>query len=304
MGNKPATTTTTQSQTRNPWDPAIAPLTGIINRSQALAGDMSNWTPTTSGQTMAGIQGLTDAANAGPTGGFEALNTVVGGSQRGFDTGLGTLTNAATGGTLNANPYLDDVINRTTNDIATRVNGQFTAGGRYGSGAHTATLAKEIGNTVGNMRLANYGTERAAQDNAARTLYGGGFTGAGFGTTLDNQAIRPALLNLQAGEIADRISNAERMAPMNAVQWQAGITNPIATMGGTSNSVGTSQTVQPTNWLTTGLGLGMSALGAMSGNPMAMANLGSNLGGLMSGLGGGGGTPWINPDNGLVWGGR
>lgn len=286
MGNKPSTTTTTNTATKNPWDPTIAPLTGIVNQAQTLAGDVGNFTPTTSSQTQSGIDMLTRLSQGGPTAGNQALNNVVGGSGQGFNTGLGQLSSVANGGMLNSNTYLDPVINRTMNDTADKVNSQFTAGGRYGSGAHTGTLTKELGNTAANMRLGNYTTERAAQDAAAKTLYGGGLQGAGFSGQLDQTAAMPAQYALQAGQIQDRINEAQRQAPMNALNWQASITNPIAQMGGTNNSTNTQQTVQPTNWLTTGLGIGMAGLGAMSGNPMALANLGKNMGGLMGGLGG------------------
>jgi hypothetical protein len=264
MGNKPSTTTTTQNATKNPWEPTVAPLTGIVNQAQALAGYVDNFTPQFGDLTRQGIASLGNLANAGPTQGNQALSNVVGGSGEGFATGLGTLTNVANGNMVNGNPYLDPVISRTLSETADKVNSQFTAGGRYGSGAHTGTLTKELGNTAANMRLSNYGTERAAQDAAARTLYGGGFQGAGFSGQLDATAALPAQYALQAGQLQDQIANAQRTAPMNALSWQAGITGPIAQMGGTTNDTRTQQTVQPTNWLTTGLGIGASALGAMS----------------------------------------
>ena len=83
---------------------------------------------------------------------------------------------------------------------------------------------------------------------------------------------------------------------MNALNWQASITNPIAQMGGTDNRQQTQQTVQPTNWLTTGMGIAGMGLGALSGNPMALTNIGKNLGGLMGGMSNSG--QWLNPDTG------
>jgi len=289
MFNKPRTTTTNtvQNTTRNPWAPTINPLTSIVGRASELSSNVGNFTPEYSNQTMAGIQGLTDLANQGPGGGFNALDNVVGGTTgAGFDTGLAQLQRTASGGMIGANQYLDPVVNRVMSDTADKVNSQFTAGGRYGSGAHTGTLAKELGNTAANMNLTNYNTERTAQDNAARTLYGGGLQGAGFSGQLDSAEMRPATLNLQAGNLQDQILNAQRTAPMNAVQWGSSIINPIAQQGGTSNSNGTQtqQTVQPTNWLTTGTGL--AGMGLSMLNPAtAMGGGFANLGGLLSGLG-------------------
>lgn len=290
MGNKPSTTTTTNTATKNPWDPAIPALTGMVDSASSLAGNVGNFTPTTSSMTQQGIDMLGNLANRGPTAGNQALGNVVSGSGEGFNTGLGQLSGVANGGMLNSNTYLDPVINRTMNETADKVNSQFTAAGRYGSGAHTGTLTKELGNTAANMRLGNYTTERAAQDAAAKTLYGGGLQGAGFSGQLDATAAMPAQYALQAGALQDKIANDARMAPMNALNWQASITNPIAQMGGTQDSTGTQKTVQPTNWLTTGMGIAGMGLGALSGNPMALANIGSNMSGLMGGLGGGGGS--------------
>lgn len=285
MGNKPSTTTTTNTATKNPWDPAIPALTGMVDQAASLAGNVGNFTPTTSNMTQQGIDMLGNLANRGPTAGNQALTNVVGGSGEGFNTGLGQLSGVANGGMLNANTYLDPVINRTMNETADKVNSQFTAAGRYGSGAHTGTLTKELGNTAANMRLGNYTTERANQDAAAKTLFGGGLQGAGFSGQLDATAAMPAQYALQAGQLQDKIANDARMAPMNALNWQASITNPIAQMGGTQDSTNTQQTKTPTNWLTTGMGIAQMGLGAMSGNPMMMMN---GAGGLMGGLGGAG----------------
>lgn len=300
MGDKPKTETTTTQQhaTKNPWAPTVAPLTDVVNRTAELGANVANFTPQFSGQTMAGIQGLTDLANAGPTGGFQALDNVVSGSGAGFNTGLGTLSNVAGGGMIGANQYLDPVIQRTIDDTTKAVNGQFTAAGRYGSGAHAAEIAKQVGNTVGQMRLSNYGTERTAQDAAAKTLYGGGLQGAGFSGQLDQSSMMPAQINLQAGNLQDQILNANRTAPMNAVNWQASILNPIAQQGGSSDSTGTQQkqTVQPTNWVTTGIGAGMMGLGAFTGNPALMAGGANSMMGGLSGSGGGSGGGMLNSD--------
>lgn len=287
MPTKTPTTTSNVSQTKNPWSPTIDPLTNIVGKADALAGDVSNFTPIFGNATQQGVQGLQDVAQnmmTNGSGAYGALSQVVPGSTAGFNTGLGQLQNVASGGMLNANQYLDPVLKSSMDDVATKVNSQFTAGGRYGSGAHTDTLTRSLGELSNQARLANYNTERGAQDSAAKTLLAGGFTGAGFGGQLDASQLTPAQTMLQAGSLQDQMANAQRLAPMTALDWQAGITNPIAQQGGTSNGTSTSQTTQPTNWLTTGLGIGQMGLGLMSGNPMMMAGgAGSTLGGLSGG---------------------
>jgi hypothetical protein len=298
MGNKPTTTTTTQTQTKNPWEPTAQPLTNLAATVGNIGGNVGNFTPTTSDTTMSGIASLERAASNG-SGAYDALSTVVPGSTAGFTTGLGQLQNVASGGMINRNQYLDPVLTESARRTADAVNGQFSAAGRYGSGAHTGTLTREIGNLTNKALLDNYNTERTAQDNAARTLYGGGFQGAGMGGALDQAEINPALLQIQAGQMRDQIANAQRTAPMNAAEWQAKMLMPMAGIGGTSSGTGTQQQKTPTNWLTTGMGIGMAGLGALSGNPMALANLGSNLGSLAGGGGSSGGgmvNGFINND--------
>ncbi len=276
MGSSNKTSTQTTSQTRNPWSPTQAPLEGIVNQAAALGSNPANFTPTFSNWTQQGIQGIANAAND-PSRAFQTLDTVVPGSTAGFTTGLGNLTNVANGTYLNNNPYLDAVIGNTTTGVADKVNSQFSAAGRYGSGAHTATLAKEIGNLDASMRLSNYNTERGNQNAASSTLYGGGFTGAGMAGAYDAAALQPAMLSLQAGQLQDQIDNAQRTAPMNAVQWQAGITNPIASLGGTSEGTSTStQPVDKFGQILGGVGMGLGLLTApMTGGASLFGSLGA-----------------------------
>lgn len=269
--NKPATKTTTQ--TKSPWAPAQPHLQSVLSRSGELAGDMSNWTPTYSDATQQGISGMQQAGQ-GPTGGYDAMSQVVPGAAQGFGTGLDQLRRVAQGGNLDGNPYLDASLQAGRDSVANNVNGQFSAAGRYGSGAHTASLTKGLGELETQARFQNYNNERAAQDRAAMALQSGGFQGANMAGQYDQAAIRPAQYNLAAGELQDTQARAIQQAPMNALNWQAGMVNPIAGQGGTS--VGTEQTVQPSNKFGQILGGIQMGAGLLSGNPFAA------LGGLSS----------------------
>lgn len=304
MGNKPATTTTTQSQTRNPWAPAVKPLTNVAGRAETIGSNVDNFKPLYSDTTNTGIQGLENAAYLGSDA-QRSLGQVVPGSTAGFNTGLGQLASVAGGDYVNANPFANPVLSQILSDTASGVNSQFTAAGRYGSGAHTQALTRNLGNVATKYLDDNYRTERAAQDNAARTLYGGGFTGATMGSQLDQSKLWAPTTLLNAGQLRDQQLNAARTAPMNAVQWEAGILDPIAKQGGTSNGTSTSQTVQPVNGLTTALGVGQMGLGLLTGNPMMIAGgASSTMGSLMPTpgrvIGQGAPGPWQNPD--LVYG--
>jgi len=304
MGNKPATTTTTTSQSRAPWSPTQQPLTNIVGQASNLAGDLSNFTPQYSASTFQGIQGLQDAAANGSQA-QAAYGQIVPGSTQGFNTGLGQLQGVASGQYLNSNQYLDPVLQRVLQDTADKTNSQFTAGGRYGSGAHAQTLARNLSQADANLRMANYGQERANQDAAAGTLYRGGFTGAGMGGAADQAALWAPNVNLQAGSLQDQIANAQRLAPMQALDWQAGITNPIAQQGGTTSGTTQSQTVQPVNKTGQILGGAMMGAGLLAAPFTGGASLGlvGSGAGLMSGQGGGGSGGGMGGLSGLFGGG-
>lgn len=279
--SKPATTTTTQE--RSPWAPAQDNLKTVLGNASTLSGDVSNFTPTYSGSTQAGIAGLEGAA-PNLTGARDALGNVVPGSTAGFGVGLGQMTDVASGAMLGANPYLDQVIAQSREGVTNAVNGQFAGAGRYGSAAHTGALTKGLGQMEMNARLGNYTTERAAQDNAARGLYGGGFQGAAMGGALDQAQLTPYQVMLQAGALRDAQSEAERTAPLRATEWLNAQSLPIAGTGG--SATGTQTTVQPTNPLGQILGGAQMGLGLLAapmtggGSLMGTAAAPSLLGGL------------------------
>ena len=278
--NKPATTTT--EQTRSPWAPAQANLKTVLGNAATLSADPSNWVPTYSNTTQSGISGLENVADQfqqNGSGAFGALSQVVPGSTEGFQSGLGQLQQTANGQFLNSNPYLDAALGAGREAVTNGVNGTFAGAGRFGSAAHTGALTKGLGQLESQARLANYQTERGAQDAASRALYSGGFQGAGLGGALDQAQLTPAQLQLQAGALRDAQSESARTAPLRSTEWLAGLTNPIAGQGGVQS--GTSTTVQPNNPFTQILGGAQMGLGLLTGNPMMMMG---GAGGLLGGM--------------------
>lgn len=282
--NKPATTTTTQTKT--PWSGASAQMSDLSSRIGSLGQDSSLFAPSVSDQTARGIGQLTALGQQDQSGGNKLLTSVLPGSSQGFNTGLGQLQRVANGDYINPNQYLKDALEPAAQDVINRVNGQFTAAGRYGSGAHTGALTRELGNLESQAYLNNYNTERGRQDQAATTLNQGGYTGAGFAGALDQTAAQPAQWSLAAGQKQDAIDNATKQAPLQAAAWESGQLMPMATAFGSGTTQ--SQTRQPVNPLTQGLGLGMMGLG-MLGSP-GMGVLAGGLGSMMNSGG------WINPD--------
>lgn len=70
------------------------------------------------------------------------------------------------------NPYLQGIIDNTNRDVINGVNSQFELGGRYGSGAHTGVLAKELANADNQLRYQDYGVQQGRMDQAAGALVG------------------------------------------------------------------------------------------------------------------------------------
>ncbi|WP_109706782.1 hypothetical protein [Falsochrobactrum shanghaiense] len=97
------------------------------------------------------------------------------------------LTSTARGDYLGgSNPYLDSIISKGADDIATQTNNMFAAGGRYGSGANQGVLSDSIANASNNLRYQDYATERQNQLAAANALEGAEQARAGLGTSAAN----------------------------------------------------------------------------------------------------------------------
>jgi len=272
MGSSKQTTKTDQKT--DPWAPAQDGLKSILNRAGQYGGDSAMFRPTYSGNTQAAVAGLGELGR-GPNQAATMYGNAAQTAAGGLGTGYGVMSANARGDYLNANPYLDSVIGNSQQNTADAVNRQFSGMGRYGSGAHTGVLTKELGNIEANARLSNYNTERNNQNTAAGALaqYGLGAGGiAQQGTAAEAQML--AYLQ-QSGQMQDSMDMAERQAPLRGVEWQAGITNPIAQLGSTQQGTQT-QTTTPSAGQQI-MGGAMMGMGLLTGNPMAA------MGGLSAG---------------------
>lgn len=70
------------------------------------------------------------------------------------------------------NPYFSDVVESVYNEVRPRVDTQFEAGGRYGSGAHRGMMTKALGDITADLAYRNYQDERGRQLGAAGTIGG------------------------------------------------------------------------------------------------------------------------------------
>ena len=71
-----------------------------------------------------------------------------------------------------AHPLLDAILAQTRGNIANDVNSQFSLAGRYGSGAHTGSLTRELANAENAARFQDFNTQQGRMDQAAAALTG------------------------------------------------------------------------------------------------------------------------------------
>lgn len=149
------------------------------------------------------------------------------------------------------NPFLNNAINRSMDDVQGRINSQF-AGSNYGTTANQQVLAQELGNVSSNMRMQDYGTQQQLAENAInRNLQASQqdtanrMAAAQFAPTLGNQAYQDAQQLMNAGQM--RQDQAQQGLDFNYQQFQEQQDLPykqLAAMGGVfgSNLGGSSTT--------------------------------------------------------------
>ena len=177
-----------QSQSREPWAPAIPAL------NEALQGAMSAYRNTYNGPQVAGmdpnVTGGQDQILANSRNGYVSGNATSalqglqgifanGGfnpfMQQGADSlksGMSGLDGVqhnldpyASGEYLKqgGNPYLDSTIKSAMGDAAQGVNAQFSSAGRYGSGANADALASRLGKISTDARMQDYSQQQQNQ---------------------------------------------------------------------------------------------------------------------------------------------
>jgi hypothetical protein len=259
MGSKQ---TTTQEASKDPWKPAIPAVTNVLDRSQQIAADPNNFMPVQGDISRNSINAL-GALGASPSFGAGILQNAVGQTQQGLGSSINGLMQTANGGYLQGNPYLDAVLGKSMQDTADKVNSQFSAAGRYGSGAQTGELTRQLGGLEMNARMGNYDTERQNQMQAQGLLGQYGMSGAQMAPQVDAAKAAQIGYGLQAGSLQDAQAQAVKNAQsgLTGNQYQASLAVPIAGLGGTLSGTAT-QSQQPSMGAMIGGGL-MSGLGLM-----------------------------------------
>lgn len=149
---------------------------GLSGGSKSTSGSAQAWArpfatsaassvQNTFNANQGGLQKLTDTVQGTvPTvsGNFQGWQPTVGQSQ-------GYYGDVLSGKYLDpsSNPGLKSVLDRNARDVTGNVNSQFELGGRYGSGAHSGVLSRELADSNGAILADSYNRERANQGAAA-----------------------------------------------------------------------------------------------------------------------------------------
>lgn len=191
--------------------------------------------------------------------------------------GQNELTKTLSGDYLNAgNPYFSQMMNNVAADIAPRINAQFSAAGRYGSGAHEHAVASALANTAGQLAFQNYGQERENQ-----------MRGMLFAPQMAQQDYFDIAKMAEAGaarEDADQAAindavnrfNFQQMEPWQRLQLYSGILNGINTGGITTATQQLPRRSLGERML--GGAASGAGIGLMFGNPILGAGIGGLLG--------------------------
>lgn len=274
---------TTQSETKSdPWAPAQPLLKSVLGNVETLGSNTDIFKPVISDTTQQAIAAArTDAMRPSESAGV--FRNLAGGAEKGYGAGNEALMATARGDMLKAggNPYLDSVLRTATDRAADKVNSAVAGKGRYGSDAHAGILADRLGAIETQGRMQDYSTERQNQLNASHLLTQQGMNAGGLATSAEGAEAAKVAQLMQAGQLQDARDTAIQTAPLNATQWQASLGIPIAGLGGQSSTTSTTKTAPNVAGMI-GSGI-MGGLGLMAGNPMALGNIGSNMGGLFGG---------------------
>jgi hypothetical protein len=252
MGNSPTKSTTNNA----PWAPAQPALKDILGKAQTLSNNIGLFTPTFGANTTQGLNSL-GQLGASPSAAATAASPIAGQAAGNYATGANTLGQIA-GGQMN--PFINDYLSKANQLTADSVNNQFSAAGRYGSGAQTTALTNAIGLQNLGALTGQFNQDQANRLSAGSTLANQGIAGAQLGQQVDAGRAGQLGLQVAAGQQQDQNALAAKQAPLNAAAYEAGLVNPIGQQGGTQKSTQT----QGSNPLTTGLGLGVSALSLLS----------------------------------------
>lgn len=195
-----------------------------------------------------------------------------------------------------SNPYFEDALRIATERAADGVNLGASSMGRYGSGAHTQTLARELGDMQTTARAGQVNADIDRMMNANSMMDNQRMAGLGMGLNANQSRMQAAgnqfnmgqqafgnlgaayqgqmapaqtlagigasYEDLMGRQINDQIRLWEgaQQAPMSAIEWRNAIASGSGALGGSSTS---SAQMPGQNPFASALGYGMTGLGAL-----------------------------------------
>lgn len=327
MGSGPKTTTTTNTKSKQktyantkattsnnnsfdnnstaqrgmyaPTQPIMDRLIGNVGN---ISGDPTKFGPVRGEETENAQGQMLNIADQGSQA-LDPLWSLRGNAGGTADAGFGQLQSTISGDYLEGNPFLSKTLDRVSNDVANDVNSHFSAAGRYGSAAHTESLAENIADARFKAEMENYQGERARQFQAGLTGANYGTVAADAGKGIDQANMFAPTLTGRVGEMRDAYDQESNLADVRATEWGLGQTSPIAanfgematSSSGSSLSEGDSSSVskgrsntnsqsvqeqeQERDLLGMALGAGISGLGMLGGNPLGALTGMTNMAG-------------------------
>jgi len=280
------TSKTTQSQNKTQKTDPYAPAQPSIDRGLSAANDVFTQRQNQQffpGQTYANFAPETEQALTGMTNRAQAGSPLVRGAQ-------GMVGDTLNGNYLSAgNPYFSQMSDRITSEVLPSITSQWAKAGRgTGNNEVVQAASRGLGDSIGQLAYQNYGKERSNQMQAA-----------GMAPGLANQDYADLERLANVGQMRQDQSQRgidEQMARYqfdqdrgaNALREFQGFTNPVAQLGQTSTSQGTTTQQQQQTPVQTAIGAGLMGASLFGGSgPMAGMFGGSGpMAGMFGGMGG------------------
>lgn len=151
---------------------------GLFGGSTSRSGSAQKWAKPFATQAAGQVQNVFSRAQPqlqqitqGVTGALPGLSSALQGWSPTTTQSQGYYGDVLSGKYLDPsnNAALQSVLGQTRRDVTNDVNSQFSMAGRYGSGAHTDILSRNLAEAESGILADQYNRERAAMDTAAST---------------------------------------------------------------------------------------------------------------------------------------
>jgi len=284
MGGGSSESTTTSSQSREPWAPAIPYLeqllgkvgnqmgnTGLTGRENSALNQLQRL----SNQPVQNVGQMRDLTRD-----LFRTKDYSGNVMSGYEDYKAALSPFASGEYVDPtkNAQLQGYLSTIQNDVANRTNAMFAGAGRDLSGANQNALARGISEGTAPVLYNAYNDERNRQLSAIDNIYNGGNTAATTAAGLNKLANDQRMLGYQSQQAMTAAQSApalmqlqveamRRGIPMQNLGQIASMLLPLGQMGGSSYGSSTTESEQSPSLMS-------SIFGGLSGGLGLLGNLG------------------------------